>query len=109
MTAAGARAGGRHTYSLHGFQKGGGVVALPLLGVGDMRSTHTKVTEWLQIIRGEYAEIPDLALTRAEMRRMWALDEITCDALLDALVQAQFLRLSRGNRYVRCGAGAGEA
>ena len=93
---------------MHKYWKGGGIVALALLGVRDMSCAHTTVTEWLHIIRGEYFEIPGLALTRAEVRRMWALDETTCDALLDALVQAQFLRLTRRNRYVRADCGIEE-
>jgi hypothetical protein len=69
--------------------------------ISDMSGGQMKVAEWLQIIRGEYLEIPDLALTRAEMRRMWTLDEMTCDTLVDALVQVRFLRLTHRNRYVR--------
>lgn len=73
-----------------------------------MSAVHMKVGDWLQIIRGEYLEIPDMALTRAEIQRMWSLDDMTCDALLDALVQAHFLRLTRRNRYVHTGCGIGE-
>jgi hypothetical protein len=80
-------------------------MASALLDGGDMNTVHTKVGDWLQIIRGEYLEIPDLALTRAEARRMWSMDDMTCDALLDALVQARFLRFTRNKRYIRAGSG----
>ena len=65
----------------------------------------TTATDWLQIIRGEYLELPDLRLTRSQVKRMWKLDDRTCDALLDALVQARFLRLTRDQRYIRMDVG----
>lgn len=80
-------------------------MAFALLNDGDMASVHTQIVEWLHLIRGEYLESPGLALSRAEIQRMWRLDDTTCDALLDALVQTQFLRLARNKRYVRAGRG----
>jgi hypothetical protein len=82
-----------------------GIVAPVLLAVSDMNGRQTKVAEWLHIVRGEYLEIPDLALTRAEIQRMWRLDEMTCNALVDALVLAGFLRCTHLGRYVRAGGG----
>ena len=66
-----------------------------------------KISDWLQIVRGQYLEMPGVALTRSEIQRMWSLDDTTCDALLDALVLGQFLRLTHRNRYVRAGSGSG--
>jgi len=80
-------------------------MASALLDGGDENTVHTNVSEWLQIIKAEYLEMPDLALTRAEIRRMWSMDDMTCDALLDALVQARFLRLTRNRHYIRAGGG----
>ena len=48
--------------------------------------------EWLQRIRGEYPEIPDLRLTEYQAHRLWGLEPARCHALLDALVRAGFLR-----------------
>jgi hypothetical protein len=67
-------------------------MASALLDGGDVNTVHTKVSDWLQIIR-------------AEIRRMWSMDDMTCDALLDALVQARFLRFTRNRRYIRAGGG----
>jgi hypothetical protein len=64
------------------------------------------VNDWLQIVRGEYLEIPDLALTRAEIQRMWGLESGVCDALLDTLTRMKFLHVTRDLRYVRGGDGA---
>ena len=45
----------------------------------------------LQRVRAEFLEMPGLRLTRAQARRLWALDELLCDAILTALVDARFL------------------
>jgi hypothetical protein len=43
------------------------------------------VRDWLQIIQGEYLEMPGLQLTKPQVQRLWGLDPATCDALLDTL------------------------
>lgn len=58
------------------------------------------VAKWLPIIRAEYREIPGLKLTRAQVRRLWNLDEPTTDALLELLESTCFLRKTRSNEYV---------
>lgn len=59
----------------------------------------------LQLIRAEYLEMPGLHLTREQMRRLWSLDVTTCDALLGALTDAQFLRRTHNGGYVRADGG----
>ena len=59
------------------------------------------VTDWLPIIRGEYAEMPGLHLTKKQVQRLWGLDPMTCDILLDVLVDAQFLRCTHNGSYAR--------
>jgi hypothetical protein len=54
----------------------------------------------LQLIQGEYREIPGLHLTRPQARRLWSLDQETCDSLLDALVASRFLRRTERDGYV---------
>jgi hypothetical protein len=63
----------------------------------------TDVREWLQRIRGEYAEIPDLHLTEHQAHRLWGLDPVMCRALLDCLVRAGFLRRTDKATYIRTG------
>ncbi len=59
------------------------------------------ITETARRIRGEYLEMPGLSLTPEQARRLWGLDESACRAILDALVDLNFLyRTSRGS-YVR--------
>ena len=52
-------------------------------------------------IRMEYLEMPDLALTGAQVRRLWSLDADLCGALLDQLVTERFLARSSTGAYVR--------
>ena len=66
-----------------------------------MDAVETNVAEWLQIIRGEYSEIPGLHLTKKQVQRLWGLDPLTCDALLESLVDVKFLRLTPNGAYAR--------
>jgi len=59
---------------------------------------------WIDRVRAEYVEMPGLALTRWQMRRMWLLDAPLCDAVVDTLVASGFLWLRADNRYARYGA-----
>jgi hypothetical protein len=45
--------------------------------------------------------MPGLRLTRAQARRLWALDDTLCEAVLSALVDARFLVQSRNASFVR--------
>lgn len=54
----------------------------------------------LEIVRGEYLEMPGLRLTRRQAQRLWALDSDTCEALLATLQDAGFLRRTRGGDYM---------
>jgi hypothetical protein len=66
-----------------------------------MSKADTCMTDWLQLIRAEYLEIPDLCLTKLQVQRLWGLDPLTSDSLLDALVEAKFLRRTNQDAYVR--------
>lgn len=70
-----------------------------------MANGPTRVTDWLQIIQSEFLEMPGLHLTQQQARRLWGLDEITCDAILDALVAAKFLRRTNHDTFLRADGG----
>jgi hypothetical protein len=53
----------------------------------------------LQRVRSEYAEMPGLQLTVQQASRLWNTDLSTSTAILDALVELRFLRMS-GSRYL---------
>ena len=63
------------------------------------------IAEWVQVVRGEYREIPGLTLTKAQVQRLWGLDPITCDAVLGALVDTGFLRRTANGAFARSDGG----
>ena len=52
-------------------------------------------------IEGEFLETPDLRLTVPEAERRFGADEITCEAVLEALVDATVLFKTRDRVYGR--------
>jgi hypothetical protein len=52
-------------------------------------------------VRAEYLEMPGLALSKLQARRLWGLDDDTCDRLLDEMVSSNFLRRTPSNLYTR--------
>jgi hypothetical protein len=52
-------------------------------------------------VLGEYREMPGLALTIEQARRLWGCDAITCQRIVDVLVERQVLRWSRDRRLIR--------
>ena len=55
----------------------------------------------LQRVRGEFREMPGLCLTRAQASRLWDLDAVVSQALLDALVDARFLQRTPNGGFMR--------
>ena len=66
-----------------------------------MTAVECSIEEWVHIVRGEFQEIPGLHLTKPQMRRLWGLDEQTCDTLLNTLVRDRFLRRTIRDQYAR--------
>ena len=42
-------------------------------------------------VQGEYLEMPGLRLTSAQAARLWAMDRLASERILDALTQVGFL------------------
>jgi hypothetical protein len=55
----------------------------------------------LRRVQGEFMEMPGLRLTEAQARRLWGLDEASCDALLRTLVDAKFLFRTPNGAFMR--------
>jgi hypothetical protein len=66
-----------------------------------MLSSPAPLNDWVRLIRAEYAEFPGLHLTRPQMRRLWSLDESTCEGVIEALEGDGFLRRTASGGYVR--------
>lgn len=62
-------------------------------------------TDWLQIVRGEFQEIPGLLLTKQQVQRLWGLDAATCDLLLSELLRGRFLKRTSSGMYARADSG----
>lgn len=52
-------------------------------------------------VLGEYRQMPGLALTIEQARRLWGCDAVTCQRIVDVLVERHVLRWSRDRRLIR--------
>lgn len=52
-------------------------------------------------VRGEFREMPGLALTLAQAGRLWSLDAATCSEVLSQLVGSGFLRRRPDGAFCR--------
>ena len=59
-------------------------------------------------ILGEYREMPGLALTLEQARRLWGCDGVTCRVAIEILVARGALHWSRDGRLVNGAAGSKE-
>ena len=58
---------------------------------------HSLVTR----VRAEFNEMPGLRLTTTQAQRLWGVEPAVCKSVIDALVQAAFLRRADGGTIVR--------
>jgi hypothetical protein len=72
-----------------------------------MTTTHTPNLDLPRIptaalvnrIKAEYLELPGLHLTPWQAQRLWGLDQVQCEAVLEVLVETAFLRKTKGGAY----------
>ena len=72
-----------------------------------MATTHTPDLDLPRIptaalvnrIKAEYMELPGLQLTPWQAQRLWGLDQVQCDAILEVLVETAFLRKTKSGAY----------
>lgn len=60
-----------------------------------------EVDDVLLRVRGEYLEMPGLRLTPAQAQRLWGLDVMAAQSVIEALVDARFLRRRPDGTFVR--------
>jgi hypothetical protein len=65
-----------------------------------MRDALSSEREWIQIIRGEFLEIPGLRLTKTQIQQLWGLHADVCTTVLEALLSQGFLQLTADGHYV---------
>jgi hypothetical protein len=56
--------------------------------------------ELLRRITAEYLQMPNLQLSLAQAQRLWHLEETTCEALMQRLVDDRFLRCRADGSFV---------
>jgi hypothetical protein len=52
-------------------------------------------------IRAEYLEMPGMTLRLEQVARLCGIDRSACQAVLDALVEVKFLRVTSNGAYAR--------
>jgi hypothetical protein len=57
--------------------------------------------EILRRVQGDFLEMPGLRLTADQAQRLWNLDRLVCEALLEALIDAHFLVRLRDGAVMR--------
>jgi hypothetical protein len=55
---------------------------------------------WIQIVRGEFLEIPGLLLTRSQVEHLWGLERDLCDEVLHGLIESRFLERTPSGAFV---------
>lgn len=61
----------------------------------------TTVDDMCRRVQGEFLEMPGLRLTEPQARRLWNLDQQSCESVLGALVEDKFLYRTRDGAFVR--------
>jgi hypothetical protein len=51
-------------------------------------------------IRAEFSEMPGLKLTAAQAQRLWAIDQATCERVIDSLTASGFLARTRDGAVI---------
>lgn len=55
----------------------------------------------IERVRAEYVAMPGMSLTAQQVQRLFGIEEASCQTLLDALVDARFLRVKPDGSYAR--------
>ena len=66
-----------------------------------VRAPEATLTDWANLIRAEYCEMPGLSLTERQVVRLWQLDPEDAKELLTRLVVTGFLRRTANGAYIR--------
>jgi hypothetical protein len=69
-------------------------------GATMISSENATQTDWVHLVQAEYLDMPGLQLTKAQVRRLWGLENGICDAVLEQLQASHFLRRTERDQYV---------
>ena len=65
----------------------------------DLNVSRTPTATLVNRIKAEYRELPGLQLTPWQAQRLWGLDQVQCEAILEVLVETSFLRKTKNGAY----------
>jgi hypothetical protein len=65
-----------------------------------MTAEENIVNDSLHLVQAEYLEMPGLGLTKAQVRRLWGMEDRTCDVVLEQLTAMHFLKRTPHDMYV---------
>jgi hypothetical protein len=65
------------------------------------RSLRSATTQLIDVIRGEFNEMPGMRLTHDQFCRLWHLDRHDAERVISSLTASGFLRRDGNNRFVR--------
>src|SRR5262249_17614043 len=68
---------------------------------GQVVTDRFRYLTYLLRVLTDYAEMPGVALSLAQPRRLWGMDEDTCRIVFEELVRTAYLRQTRDGRFVR--------
>ncbi len=66
-----------------------------------MPAASREISDYLDLIKTEYDEMPGLSLTTGQAQRLFGLDAMKCEAILDTLVATRYLARTRTGAYCR--------
>jgi len=65
-----------------------------------MTAEENIVNDSLHLVQAEYLEMPGLGLTKAQVRRLWGMEDRTCDVVQEQLTAMHFLKRTPHDMYV---------
>jgi hypothetical protein len=66
-----------------------------------MVATRTRIGQLVTTIQNDFLDVPGLGLTLGQAIQRFAVDKVTCEALLGVLVDAGVLARDHADRYIR--------
>jgi hypothetical protein len=60
----------------------------------------------IRIVRSEFLEMPGLRLSKRQAARLWNLDPDSTDLVMSALIEANFLRRTPNDLYIKADDGS---
>ena len=67
----------------------------------EIRTPRGHVRALMKQVQAEYAEMPGLSVTLSQAKRLWTVDQETCEEVFSRLIRSGVLRMTINGRFVR--------